>query len=410
MANADHVEKFIEGPKAWNDWRAGNSSIAPDLTGTSLQWKSELSATGVPLRYNLSGCRLGDIEITHDLSGTSFFKAELSRVVFKGGLSGADFRQALLKNVDMSNGQLWGCKFAGARLQDCNLEGASFGPPLQDASGKAKTAGQVPEMGFENVIARDCLFIDADLTGASLRNAVLAYCDLREARGIVLDGTVLRGTLLSSHAEDGWSVLRRTYTGANMVFLLLASAAFFLPWLLEAAYWSGVTQVQQQTAAGAADLQARLATVPLDPALKASLFLVLEELATSQAALCVGEGNGGAAGVAAGCYRQWQVLLGWHAGVAGGITSALLIVYNFLRLGLTWLVAPLRDEELRSLQAPPLVAKPPTKTIGARWFAVRQSYGWMVPLHKCLRFLFWPAIAFGIWNIFITATGNVWIG
>lgn len=49
------------------------------------------------------------------------------------------------------------------------------------------------------------------------------------------------------------------------------------------------------------------------------------------------------------CRPVWQILLGWHEeGVWAALISGFLLLFNGLRLGLTWLIAPLRDEERRS--------------------------------------------------------------
>jgi uncharacterized protein YjbI with pentapeptide repeats len=213
MANAAHVAKFAEGPVAWNAWRADPSCV-PDLAKAVLTGMPAGAAEGASAAYDLGDLDLNGVEFRGDLSAASFFKARLTGVTFRASLEGADFRRSSLTSVDLVDRGLSGCKFGSARLQSCCLDGAGFAR----AEGRD---GAAPEAGFENAVARGCSFRGVDFAGVRLQRGQFVNCDLREARGLVFDENVLRGTLLSPYADDGWSVLRRTYTGANMVFLLL---------------------------------------------------------------------------------------------------------------------------------------------------------------------------------------------
>ncbi|MCP5144002.1 MAG: pentapeptide repeat-containing protein [Gammaproteobacteria bacterium] len=82
---------------------------------------------------------------------------------------------------------------------------------------------------LESAVFEHCDFRDAKFDGVTLRSARFEHCDLRGVEGLVVDDNVLRGTLMSPKATDAWSQMRRTYTGANMVFILLASVIFFCP-------------------------------------------------------------------------------------------------------------------------------------------------------------------------------------
>ena len=54
MTNTDHVDKFNEGPAAWNQWRRENSAIAPKISGGSLDWKLGTEVE----QYDLAGVKL----------------------------------------------------------------------------------------------------------------------------------------------------------------------------------------------------------------------------------------------------------------------------------------------------------------------------------------------------------------
>jgi len=106
-------------------------------------------------------------------------------------------------------------------------------------------------------------FSDVDLVGATISDAVLDHADLRVHRGqgwffdflwpayrvpFVLDHTRIRDADLHSRSRDPWSVLRRTYTGTGMVFILFFTLAAFLPLVGKTVLWSGMSKLQQQAA------------------------------------------------------------------------------------------------------------------------------------------------------------------
>lgn len=64
----------------------------------------------------------------------------------------------------------------------------------------------------------------------------------------ILDQTRIRDTNFHSRARDPWSVLRRNYTGSNMVFILLFTLLAFLPVAAKSVFWSGVSKLQEHAA------------------------------------------------------------------------------------------------------------------------------------------------------------------
>ena len=63
-----------------------------------------------------------------------------------------------------------------------------------------------------------------------------------------LDRTKTRNTRFHPRARDPWSVLRRHYTGPNMVFVLLFTLTAFLPVITKVVFWSGLSRWQEAAA------------------------------------------------------------------------------------------------------------------------------------------------------------------
>jgi DnaJ-like protein/pentapeptide repeat protein len=106
MANVRHVAKLREGAQAWNDWRAQNPGVAPDL--------SDLKLADGARRFGSD--KGGPIDLS---------RANLRRAV----LAGADLARARLKDADLSGADLSGAnlgqaELTGARLSGANLSGA----------------------------------------------------------------------------------------------------------------------------------------------------------------------------------------------------------------------------------------------------------------------------------------------
>jgi uncharacterized protein YjbI with pentapeptide repeats len=92
MANPDHVAKLKEGVETWNQWRAKNLSVVPDLSGVKLGGK------------NLSGINLSNAF----LHASELALAELGKVdLHKANLRGANLREAKLHQARRSPPFLW---------------------------------------------------------------------------------------------------------------------------------------------------------------------------------------------------------------------------------------------------------------------------------------------------------------
>lgn len=123
MPDPGHVKKLVQGPAAWNAWRARDPSIIPDLTAaapTLGQRQMGFSHGGpINLRYALlqdADFRFATLTAA-DLEGANLARANLTEARLDGAnLTAADLSDASLDKAD----------FNGAVLERTNLAGASL--------------------------------------------------------------------------------------------------------------------------------------------------------------------------------------------------------------------------------------------------------------------------------------------
>jgi uncharacterized protein YjbI with pentapeptide repeats len=428
VTNEKAVEALGQGRVAWQAWRESNPASRPDLSGAKVEldgspgwWDfsgcvmtgcrlscpgpleldlrgSDFSRAEVAPRSTITGLRLdkGSIlvgsrfaEVTIQgadfssviLRETSFFRSSMQRVRFGGQLTEVDFGRAALTNVDLRDCELLGCNLASAKVHESDFDNAR----LHVAPG-----GGVPTT-LESCVLRGCSFADTDFTGCSVKSAVIADSDLRRAKGLVLDETVLIGTPTSADAKDDWSVLRRSYTGANMVFNLIAMMVFFAPFIFQTLYWSSFNQAQLELIRGLGAAEVELARIPAGE-VHAKAIKALQASIDPQFQRCLLGPGGAAASDSPSCRPIWQILLGLHEGWWAVVLSLTLLVYNMARLTLTWFVAPLRDEEVRTWHAPK-----------------RAAYAWMIHLHRVVRVLIWVAVAAAFLHLVPHLFSPVWL-
>ena len=108
VVNKLHFEKLIERAGAWNEWRAANPGIIPDLSHVSL----------TPGQKQFGPVNGGPI----NLSAVNLFKADLSNAT----LIEADLRNAELAEADLMNARLNQADLRGANLTDAVLSGADL--------------------------------------------------------------------------------------------------------------------------------------------------------------------------------------------------------------------------------------------------------------------------------------------
>jgi uncharacterized protein YjbI with pentapeptide repeats len=196
MVNEGDYTRLKGSVQGWNDWRANNSNIIPDLSMADLIEANLIEA-------NLRGADLSEANLSWaDLSEADLSEANLTRA----DLSQAYLSEANLNRADFSGANLSGAKVSGVDLIRANLSGADLSGA--DLSGAYLWGGNL---------------IGADLSKASLRGAKVSGADLREAnlRGADLNRTNLseanlRGTYLSKANLRGADLRKADLSGADL--------------------------------------------------------------------------------------------------------------------------------------------------------------------------------------------------
>ena len=178
MANQAHLEHLMRGAEWWNEWRANNAEIRPDLGNADFS------------NSDLSGL---------DLRGSDLYRADLHSAIIRGAdLSGANLQEADLRETDLATTDLSSADLSWAYLVSTNLPETKL----------------VKTNFFEANLAEADLR-RADLTGSRMRRANLAYTILdfavlhgADLRGADLDGAHMRETDFTD-ATLGWTGLGR---------------------------------------------------------------------------------------------------------------------------------------------------------------------------------------------------------
>ncbi len=189
MANPAHETLLRQGVSEWNDWRAQNASVTPDLTGIRM---AAAKLDGVDLSHALlRGCTL----ICSSLTGAD--------------LSHADLREAKLHEVDLSDANLH-----RADLADSSLAGAKLRRARLDAANLSRAKITV-----------------ADFREADFKHARLIGADLRESLGIraSFEGADLTNTLLRQSNLEGCNFKRVRGLDSRQIELARLDAATTLP-------------------------------------------------------------------------------------------------------------------------------------------------------------------------------------
>lgn len=343
MANEHLLSELRKGPDHWNAWLRENwSGISVlDFTGANLR---DAQLPGVEL--------LGANLVGADLAQANLVGAKLTGA----RCAGADFSFANLNDADMEVANLVESKLVGTRLErailhmaqldQANLEQARLvGSILQNASmTKARLA---------RADLTDAKLKSADLTDAVLDEAILNGADLRRVTGMRFDSNDIRGTRFTvrpmaehgdrfrrlyyslfslSPTDDPWSLLRRDYTGANLVLTWLALLVFLLPRILTAVGLYLLSASERVTS----DIVRLVNDHPRAPQ---DLVQSIDRTIEAQED-----------------YPVWQVVLGVHQGGVDSFAWAALVLVLFLytlgRFYLTLRVVPLRDAESRSGKTP----------------------------------------------------------
>jgi uncharacterized protein YjbI with pentapeptide repeats len=199
MSSPEHLDILKRGSSVWNQWRAENPDIIPDLSQAHLR------------EVHLSGANLtrADLRLAYfgraDLSGSDLSGADLSETSLRRGY----FAKAKLENTQMIGADLTRADFYGARLVGANLscaylEGANL-------SGADLEHADLTSSDLRLVVAVDTNFRHADLTGCQIYGI--------SAWNVILDGTVQRDLIITPPPEN--VVTTDSLHVAQFVYLLL---------------------------------------------------------------------------------------------------------------------------------------------------------------------------------------------
>ena len=123
LSDSNHVEALLRGPRSWNQWRAQNPSLTPNLTGLALSVAQRQMGpiSGGPVNFSFARLRHASLRFA-SLTGANFEMADLS----DADLSDARLDGANLRGAELSDARLDRADFAGAQFGGVNLAGASL--------------------------------------------------------------------------------------------------------------------------------------------------------------------------------------------------------------------------------------------------------------------------------------------
>ena len=250
---------------------------------------------------------------------------------------------------------------------------------------------------------------ESNFAGATMWLADLEGADLTDVKGLALSENNIRNARFSPNADDDWSVLRRTYTGARLLFHVLLMLAFFLPFVAKTFYWVALNNAQNHAMTLYSDVAKAVITHPelesvfhrVEADLKQRNELLKQRNELRQ-------------------YAVWQLLLGVDRGLPTALLTIALLVYNLCRLILTRLVGPLREEEERSGITPkrggwfsatrmrfPWI---PDVRGSFYWFKHEvREYRWLMSLHYITVSLGAVAAISFLWNAWHWLTPSIWV-
>ena len=191
MANYRHLETLRQGVAVWNDWRACDSEIKPNLS-----------------EANLIQCTLVQAQLKQtDLRKADLRKANLSQSdLRKADLRNANLRGAQLVEADLRGANLSGATFINADLSKADLRGA-------DLRHTNLTHADLYEVDLRRANLSEALLKQTHMVAANLKNSNLRAANLIEAvmvianlAGADLSLANLTGARLYGTARDEWKI------------------------------------------------------------------------------------------------------------------------------------------------------------------------------------------------------------
>jgi uncharacterized protein YjbI with pentapeptide repeats len=208
VPDREHLALLQQGVDVWNDWRANEPSIRPDLSEANLKG-AKLGSLGHGADLSMANLIGADL-IGADLVGANLIGADLrgaklikSKLIL-ANLSEANLSEANLSEANLSEANLFGAVFSGADLSMANLLGAN----LTDANlGRVN----VSKADLQVSILLGTDFTGADLTGCRVYGA--------SAWGLKLERTKQQNLVITPAQEPQIAV--DSIEVAQFVYLLL---------------------------------------------------------------------------------------------------------------------------------------------------------------------------------------------
>lgn len=162
MANEEHLAILKKGVSAWNEWRAENPSLKPDLSEAFL---ARTAFNGVDFdRANLHGA---------DLGGTSLHRAQFYRAdLGSANLGGVNLRGATLVRTNLSKARLGAADFEDSVMGSTLLGGVD----LSGARGLAEVRHEGPStIGIDTIYLSKGEIPKVFLRGAGVPQKFIEY-------------------------------------------------------------------------------------------------------------------------------------------------------------------------------------------------------------------------------------------
>jgi uncharacterized protein YjbI with pentapeptide repeats len=211
MANGEHLALLKQGVDAWNQWKANNPDIRPNL--------SFATGKGIIIRdAKLSGVDLSRADLSHaDLSHVDLVGAKLREANFNEAylsnaeLIGADLSEADLSSADLIGANLIGTNLSGAKLNGADLSKANLrGTDLSGAkligaklSGANLSGAKLFEANLSGAHLSGASFKGANLSGANLSMANLTGALLQKAKAL---NTNFNKAILTGACLEDWQI------------------------------------------------------------------------------------------------------------------------------------------------------------------------------------------------------------
>jgi uncharacterized protein YjbI with pentapeptide repeats len=194
MANKEHLARLRQGVEAWNEWRAANRDIRPDLSQANLSGanlsRADLSWADLT-RATLAGADLSQADLSEadlsgayltgvDLSRANLARADLTAAHLTGAhLTGADLFRAGLSEANLSRANLARANLSRADLSEANLSRADLSEA--DLTGAHLLRANLSRAHLAQANLLETHFLGANLSEAGLQGAILVETNLEEA-------------------------------------------------------------------------------------------------------------------------------------------------------------------------------------------------------------------------------------